>query len=268
MSVSATGCAISIQTLDVDQNGGRLRSVTPDKEGIYRNFPLAILGSSSRNGIVYEENSSKAAMTNPKTRFGTNVAEGNQEGEFQHPDASLPVARLMRVDRPMASHYFCGIRFEKVENYTVVFGDFGITGPYGQYLREMLEDPNRNVAFSLRALTSPIKGKPKNIRGIKVMVTFDNVGGPGFAHASKRYIKDDIQKNVSVEELMTEENKDSLFCTESITDQQILDIFETNIVRVCDRAVGIWDEKSGTFIDPSKGPYRKKSAFAEMLKEM
>lgn len=248
---------VSVATIQVAEDGAALRGVSPDQSGLYRDFPLCVLGKKSRNGESYDPKSAQEAMTSSRSRFALNVKEGNQEGEFGHPFADKKdLRRMVYIDRTRVSHYIRGVKFRQTsEGNVVVYGDIGVTGPYGESLKDTLEDPNRNTAFSLRALTQKMQD---GTRCVKVMVTFDAVDGPGFEEASKRYMG--AQEDISVEQLMDDDIKDQLFSTEDITDQEILDIFQTSQVRVFNRDYTEFDPENGTLSQPGQNGDRKISA--------
>jgi len=254
---------VGVQTL-ITKDGGVLKSIKQDKEGFYRNVPLMVIGKPSRNGILYDPTSTMHALSNDSSRFVINLREGNLEGEWGHPmvDTSTPsravLDRLCRIDRTLASHYIAAIRTMQTESgFTIVKGDVKPYGPYAQYLKDSMEDPNRNTAFSLRALTQDVETRGGiTIRKVCLLVTFDAVDGPGFEEASKRYMAAtesltqtyvfDEGPHVSVTgaELCASGVKASLFSMETITDQQVLDLLKTDMVRVMHEPVGMFDSRS------------------------
>jgi hypothetical protein len=185
----------SIQTLQTTA-GGSLRSVKPDKNGIINRFPVAVIGKPSRNNVLYDPNSFVAAVTDSRGRFVKNLTEGNLEGEWGHPKLTgndkVDVMRTLTIDRSLVSHYFTKLWTEPVggSQYTLVYANVAPFGPYGRYLKESFEDPNRNTAFSLRSLTSEPKllANGTQLKQIVALVTFDAVDGPGYEEASKRFM--------------------------------------------------------------------------------
>ena len=59
------------------------------------------------------------------------------------------------------------------------------SGPYGQYLKEMLDDPDMNVAFSVRSLTMNRMVGFRQHKDFTQIVTWDYVTEPGLAPANK-----------------------------------------------------------------------------------
>lgn len=269
---------LAVQTMDVEPDGAALREVHPAQDGIYHKVPLALLGKASRNGLTYDIPSAKRAMTDPKSMFAVNIREGNQEGEWGHPPRDSSTARLVEVVSQYASHFIRAIYFEDLTNYTIVYGDIGPTGPYGQYLIERFADPRRNASFSLRCASRRPNHNP-NMRIVKSMITFDAVGGPGFAQASKRHMakasQPDIsaqsatfEKDVQINDLLTDQVKHSLFSIESITDQDVLDLFQTSEVRINEEPIGLFDTTSNTIVNVRNGRTVHRSAMHEMMRRI
>jgi hypothetical protein len=245
-----------------------LKSIRPDKEGFYRNVPLMVIGKPSRNGILYDPTSTLHALSNDASRFVINLKEGNLEGEWGHPmvDTSTPsravLDRLCRIDRTLASHYISAIRTVQTDNgFIIVKGDVKPYGPYAQYLKDSMEDPNRNTAFSLRALTQDVENRGGiTVRKVCLLVTFDAVDGPGFEEASKRYMSSTEALNqtyifdqgrsasLTSADLCDPSVKKSLFSQETITDQQILDMMKSDVVRVRHETVGMYNSQTKMFI--------------------
>lgn len=265
----------SVQTLKTD-SGGSLKCVKPNSDGVYCNVPVAVVGLPSRNRAVYDMQSTLAAMSDPSTRFYKNLAEGNLEGEWGHPrlppimtkqDKMNAVMRTIQIDRTMVSHYFTRIRTEQSRDgqYVIVYADVVPFGPFGKFLEESFADSKRNTCFSLRSLTSDPTPMPDGnvMKKMKLLVTFDAVDGPGFEMAGKRYmtsnesfsIEDEQLIQASVQEVIQFPDFAKVVGYESITSQELLDLFETD--KVCiEREFtieGVFDPDKNTIITPD-GP--------------
>lgn len=260
---------MTVQTLQIDDDGAALRSIDPNpKDGLYHNIPLMILDKASRNGAVYLKEPAIRAMTDATTRFGINIREGNQEGEWGHPFAKkTDLERMVYIERKNVSHFIRALRFKQVGSHTVVFGDIGPTGPYGQFLKENFADPNRNVAFSLRAITVPT-GPDGTQREIRLMVTFDAVDGPGFAIASKRHMTGaaDTESLISTRDILSLQHREQLFATESIEDQAILDLFQTSGVKIIRQDFDCFDPRTRSLGNTNRPDDRRVSAVHEMMR--
>jgi len=266
----------SVQTLRTD-SGGTLKCVKPNSDGVYCDVPVAVVGIPSRNRAVYDMQSTLAAMSDPSTRFYKNLSEGNLEGEWGHPELSPimtkqdkinAIMRTLKIDRSMVSHYFTKIRTEQSRDgqFVIVYADVVCFGPYGKYLEQSFADPKRNTCFSLRSLTSDPSPLPdgNTIKKMKLLVTFDAVDGPGFEMAGKRYMNIDNESyeiedsqliEASVNEIIQFPDFAKVVGYESITSQEILDIFEAD--KVCiEREFtieGVFDPDKNTIVTPD-GP--------------
>lgn len=267
--------SMCIQTLVTDR-GGSLRCVKPNEDGVYCDVPVAVIGIPSRNRAVYDMESTLAAMSDPSTRFYKNLCEGNLEGEWGHPrlppiltkeDKMNAVMRTIQIDRTMVSHYFTKIRTEQARDggYVIVYADVVPYGPYGKYLSDSFADPKRNTCFSLRSLTGDPKPLPdgNTKKTMKLLVTFDAVDGPGFEMAGKRYmpgqesftISDEQLLEASITEIIQFPDFAKVVGFESITSQEMLDLFEADKVCIHREFTieGIFDPDKKQIVT-SKGP--------------
>lgn len=245
--------------------GGSLKSVKPDKDGVYRKVPIAVIGMPSRNNALYEPTSFVNAITDSRTRFFKNLTEGNLEGEWGHPiigtDKKAAVSRTLHIDRAKVSHYFTRVWTEPVDegNYTLVFADIVPCGPFGPYLKESFEDSKRNTSFSLRSLTSEPRQLPNGVmsKSIVALVTFDAVDGPGFEAASKRFMSseelgleliDNEELSIPMSEILEFPDFETAVGFEAVKCQEILDVFEAEsvIIRTDSQVRGIYDEETKT----------------------
>lgn len=290
----------SVQTM-INMNGAELRSVTPDSDGVYRAMPLSVIGQPSRNGVLYTPTSLVDAMANENSRFYKNLSEGNLEGEWGHPTTvtiergpngqptvkgksaiQTAVARTLTIDRTRTSHYFTRVYTEKTRDgaYVIVYGDVVPCGAYGKYLTESLLDPKRNTAFSLRSITGAPKKHPAGYveKSVLALVTYDAVDGPGYERASKRYMVqpetvvsnegltyiDEEQFTVNINDMVGNDNLNSVVGVESVQCQEVLDILRTNtlIVDTGINLVGRYDSSNNVIVT---GDGANKSVFHSLF---
>ena len=186
----ADNVVFSIST-ELEMDGRQLKSVKPNKDGVYTGIPLTVIGCNSRNNVNYEKESVLRCITDASSRFCANVKTGDMEGEWGHPflsgDSSLE--RLLYIDRARVSHFFTRVYGKEENGITIIYGDIKPFGPYKQCLIDSFEDPTRNTSFSLRSAAKAIGTDPSGIvqKRMIALVTFDAVDGPGFLMASKRY---------------------------------------------------------------------------------
>lgn len=178
-------------TTELEMDGRQLKSVKPDKNGIYKGIPLTVIGCNSRNNVNYEKESVLRCITDPNSRFCANVKTGDMEGEWGHPllNGEKGLDRLLYIDRARVSHRFTKVYGKEENGLIIIYGDVKPFGPFKQCLIDAFEDPNLNASFSLRSAARKIGQDPSGIiqKEMLALVTFDAVDGPGFLMASKRY---------------------------------------------------------------------------------
>lgn len=181
-------------------NGYKLKAAVPDENGFYT-ICVGCIGAPTQNSVIYDPESTIAAMNDSNSRFNKSLREGYLHGEWGHPvidNANDPkqMARLLRIDEHYISHYFGKIWVDeqevKMENGEIgyrIMAKVKPAGPYGEYLERSLRDPHANTSFSVRCVCLPMVGPRKECeyRKVMMMITFDAVHAPGFAIANKRY---------------------------------------------------------------------------------
>jgi hypothetical protein len=116
-------------------------------------------------------------------------------GEYGHPtfygmSREDQLQRLTTVDEKNSSHLFTGIYTDNPspDGTVVLRADIKPTGPYGTVLKESLDDPVVNTAFSLRAFVDTKVGTDGiKYRTVRSLTTFDAVGASGFATTDKAH---------------------------------------------------------------------------------
>ncbi len=182
-------------------NGYKLKAITPDENGFYT-ICVGCIGAPTQNSVIYDPESTIAAMNDSTSRFNISLREGYLQGEWGHPVVDDPrdpaqMARLLRIDEHYISHYFGKIWVDHETPVTLDNGEKAYrimakvkpAGPYGAYLEKSLQDPHANTSFSVRCVCLPMTGPRRDCqyRKVALMVTFDAVHAPGFAVANKRY---------------------------------------------------------------------------------
>ena len=246
---------------------GGAKALTPDANGVYKSFPVMVLGKTSRNGKNYDVESMVFAITNSSSVFYKKLHAGQLMGEYGHPFVTeeKDLARIAMVDPTNVSHVihrvYCSPATER--GNTIVYADIQPFGPYGKYLDESFKSPYINTAFSLRSLVAQ---KGKNPDGsinqiVTALITIDAVDAPGYAEASKVYVSDE-GLTVNIDNL--EKNMSTLarVCgCEDINDQQLLDILQVNKVSINRKVCGILNAQ-GKYVNTGTG---KVSVFHELF---
>lgn len=182
-------------------NGYKLKAITPDANGFY-DICVGCIGAPTQNSVIYDPESTIAAMNDPKSRFNISLREGYLCGEWGHPVIDDPrdpkqMRRLLQIDEHNISHYFGKIWIDNEHPVQLGNGETGYrimakvkpSGPNGAFLERSLQDPHANTSFSVRCVCLPMAGPRKECeyRKVALMVTFDAVHAPGFEIANKRY---------------------------------------------------------------------------------
>lgn len=125
------------------------------------------------------------------------VRRGVLRGEYGHPrqgsmtDAQF-ARRVLDVDeKSVCCHHrnielvFDEITDDRGSPVVAIYSEVAPDGPYGSYLAEALQNPSKNVCFSIRAFTHDYKVMGVKNRDIRSVVTFDYVNEPGMSVAEK-----------------------------------------------------------------------------------
>lgn len=243
------------------KDGGTIKDIKPDKDGVFRGIPVMVFNKSSRNNVVYDTASIIQAMNNPTMKFRMSLEEGNLRGEYGHPDLNDDTSekakrRLLKIDEKMVSHAFVGLRTDQTKSGDMVlYADLTPAGPYGKAFLKDMENSNINKSFSLRALCA----KPEFINGVTykkvlIFVTFDYVNMPGYEKASTRFAvgsTENMDYYVSAAELANMDGICELVGVESIKDQQFLDMFQTDELSIEHHMSGYLNREKGTIVTPN-----------------
>lgn len=261
-----------IETLIV-RDGQKLGRMRPDEHGYYNDFPMAVLGIPTRNKTYYKAQEFVKQMTSPDSFFYQLLSDGNLYGEFGHPDLtglneSQMLERLLKIDEKLKSHHFRKVKSgNTLENGgMLILGDIKPCGPYGEHLRNEIEEPFMNTAFSLRSLAQEAIQNGIRIRDVRKMVTFDYVNAGGYIQAAKRYaagtesFTDDFCFAINPTDssvVITE------VAMEHFTDTELNDIFKTN--KVSKHAVSV-TKLTGEGARQLSGFKDKRDAFSALMK--
>lgn len=180
-----------VEALSV-QDGRRYHAIKPDANGYYHNVPITALGITSRNRTYYDVDSFVRQMRDPACTFNELLVTRQLYGEYGHPNViGMPkedqFARLLKVQEDRYSHHFSALNTGATLEGGGVILEASVKphGVFGSYLKESLDDPSINTAFSLRAITEARNVDGVSYRTMKKLVTFDYVGAGGFREASK-----------------------------------------------------------------------------------
>lgn len=241
----------SVDTLEIT-GGKKLKGLRPDEDGYY-DLPVAVIGAISRNETYYEPETLVTPIVDPNNIFNKMLREGNLYGEWGHPAEDAPVERMLKIDENKHSHHFRKLYTgSKLENGAIpVLAKVKPCGPYGKYLEENLLSPSINTSFSLRSIVRAKWDEKMKCqrRSILRLVTFDYVGMPGYAEASKRYSPAvEAFQNVELTPEHFMSSGGVLTACEGITDKDLLDMFGATEIRIRTTMQGIHFKGQNTFI--------------------
>lgn len=142
----------------------------------------------------------KELLSENGSRLYQKLKNGYLEGECPHPVRTPNMnnmdfyIRNISIDPDRVSHAIREIELVDTGvpagkgfsgNSLMFVGWVKPMGPKGAYLKERLDEPECNVAFSIRALTDIENRDGITIKTIKSIITFDFVDEPGIALANK-----------------------------------------------------------------------------------
>lgn len=190
MSVVHYGCTALVGTNKV----GELK---PDADGRYKMI-LAALDYPNSVGATYSLSSAEQFFK-PGTPFMRKVENGQLRAEYGHPKREDSGSdeeyfmRLLRIhEENVCAHIsdlyidYNGVVDRKTgRKVVVIIGMVKPCGPMGPYLKEILDDPKQNAAFSLRCTTDVERVGFTVKKHFTQIITFDYVNEPGLALATK-----------------------------------------------------------------------------------
>lgn len=180
------GCTL----LKGTQKEGQL---TPDDDGYYT-VVLGAYGAYNSGGMFYDLPSA-AALFQRSSQLMRQIEKGVLRGEQKHPtpkpddNQQSYIARIRSFDEDREAFHIRrvylqdGHKDEQGRPITVVIGEIRPSGPFGQSLKEKLDNPHENVYFSVRSLT--MDDIRAGVKYTKEIITWDYVNEGGIYNASK-----------------------------------------------------------------------------------
>ena len=174
------------------------RDLEKDSEGYYK-IPIGAINTYNSAGAFYKDDLGPASIFNESSKFMRRVRNGGLRAEVGHPKR-LPGMSLAEYKVRYMSIYednICAniksIEIVKTDtkedpeygNVHLIYGWVKPAGPRGAFLKEMLDDPDGNVAFSVRSVTNDELINGVVVKVIKEILSFDFVNEPGIKYATK-----------------------------------------------------------------------------------
>jgi hypothetical protein len=117
------------------------------------------------------------------------------KGEIDHPKLfgmtqEQIIHRLSIIEPTLVSHHIKSMELvdKKDENgkeVVLVYGEVKPSGPYTESLRQSLDNPEENVAFSIRSFCRMAMWEGKLSRIVTEVLTYDHVSEPGIKLANQ-----------------------------------------------------------------------------------
>lgn len=187
--LSATGCKPSNSS-----------EIEKDNDGYYK-VRLGAFNVFNSMGEFYTSEGVQDLLTNKNSFFYKRLKKGYLLGEMDHPsmkpgmNMSNFMNRIATIDgENVAFHVRDVILTETNErvnvagnngNVLLVEGWIKPSGPKGKYLQEALDNPDRNVAFSVRSLSKDVKIQGVTFKKTVAIVNWDWVFEPGISNINK-----------------------------------------------------------------------------------
>ena len=175
------------------------RKLEMDKNGYYK-VNLGGLNTFNSNGEFYVADGVKDLLTNKSSSLARRLKSGYLKSEMDHPQYNPAMSKAQFYSRNMKidiANTACHIRdiiltptseasdVPGQGNFILIEGWIKPSGPHGEALKKALDNPDENVAFSIRSFTSDKVVNGIRMKKIMQIITFDWVLEPGIAKASK-----------------------------------------------------------------------------------
>jgi hypothetical protein len=167
----------------------------PDADGYYT-VVLGAYGAHNSAGMFYDL-ASAVPFFQEGSVLRRMLNKGVLRGEYKHPE-KVPgmsdaqyVHRIRQIDSDRVAFHIRNLRLEEGQRddkgrpITVVIGEVRPSGPYGQVLKDALDNPHENVYFSVRSLT--VDDLMRGVKYTREIITWDFVNEGGIYNANKYF---------------------------------------------------------------------------------
>lgn len=179
--------------------------IKPDPTG-YRTVVLGALDIFNSAGQFYTYEDAKSLFTESST-FMRKVQQGALRGEHGHPKPwpgmtnDAWCSRILDVyeDRVCVHIRKVWLDFDKVKDrdgkkVIAIMGEVKPAGELGHILEQSFNNPDENVAFSIRCFTDVDRKMGRTNKAIRHIVTWDHVLEPGI-HVADKYYSPALESN-------------------------------------------------------------------------
>ena len=172
-------------------------SIVKDASGYYK-ITLGAFNTYNRSGIYYRIKRPKDLLEG-NTILKRRITEGTLRSELDHPDYTNMgkneiINRTITLDMKNTIAHIKAVEFVDTGrcepgwdgyNITIVYGWVKPVGPYAEILQEQLDNPEENVAFSVRSLVKQSYVGTTLVRDVIDVSTWDSVKESGIKIASQ-----------------------------------------------------------------------------------
>lgn len=168
----------------------------PDENGYYT-VVLGALDTYNSAGDFYPFESAKELFKESSSLM-RRIKNGACRAEYGHPKKVPGMTDREFLSRILTIHedkVCCHIKEVTIDSNSVkgadgkpvlaIIGKIKPSGPYGQVLKEQLENKDENVCFSIRSLTRDVFDGRVNRKNLMQVICWDYVNEPGIAVANK-----------------------------------------------------------------------------------
>lgn len=199
-----------------DQKGIK-NPIVKDENGYYR----VTLGAFNtfNNRKIYYRVTDLDKVVGPESIVGKRIKEGYLRAEYNHPEVPSDYAGLVRRTLEINPDRVCEhikrievINTQRVEKgfnlpIYIIYGWVKPDGPYGKYIEDALNNPDINIAHSVRSVAKQSRIGSIIVRDIKLLSTWDYVTEPGYAIANQWYAAG--LESASYDDLIIESEEDA-----------------------------------------------------------
>lgn len=241
------------------KTGAENKELQQDGKGYYL-VNIGAFNSYNQSGAFYLMDGVKDLVENKSSSLYRRLNGSFLKGEAGHPNYEPGMSTLefyernMRLEQTRVSHHFRDIIFKETKtpsgrggNVVLVQAWVKPDGPMGDALKKDLDDPEINVAFSIRCFTKDRTVGGTTIKQVIQIITWDWVVEPGIKLANKfdtvlgteSLVDSKEFSPVSMEELnslkgrhsiSTEDNTNEIITEMDINSKRYMSKFSNNIL--------------------------------------
>ena len=200
------------------------KKIEQDENGYYY-VTLGAINSYNSQGMFYIADGVKELVEDQSTLFTRRLKSGYLNGELGHPDL-LPgmtndefINRNLVIDISNVSHHIRSVEFVPTNipsgkpgagNVIKIMGWVKPSGAKGDILKQSLDNPDQNTAFSIRCLTYDDTTVTPATKKIIQIITWDFVIEPGIKYANSWSTLESGGVALESRDILTFDLKDSI----------------------------------------------------------